>query len=174
MPTLTVVLNSHTVNETDLNPATYGTVTRNTPTTSALTVSLLSNEINKLTVPATVTILAGATSATFPVTVVNDEQIDGNETATITTSASGFVTGSDSAVVVDDNIPTLSLTLADTTVSEAARRRRDDGHRLDCQPREPATHDPPHQQRHDGRNGSHIRRDRCRPGIREFPDRGRR
>ena len=120
VPTLTVVLNSHTVNETDPNPATYGTVTRNTPTTTALTVSILSNEINKLTVPATVTILAGATSATFPVTVVNDEQIDGNETATITASASGFVTGSDSAVVVDDNIPTLSLTLADTTVSEAA------------------------------------------------------
>ena len=85
-----------------------------------MTVSLLSNEINKLTVPATVTIPAGATSATFPVTVVNDEQIDGNETATITASASGFQSGSDSAVVVDDNVPTLSLTLAETTVSEAA------------------------------------------------------
>ena len=34
VPTLTVVLNSHTVNETDPNPATYGTVTRNTPTTT--------------------------------------------------------------------------------------------------------------------------------------------
>ena len=120
VPTLTLVLNSHTVNETDSNPATYGTVTRNTSTTSALTVSLLSNEINKLTVPATVTIPAGATSATFPVTVVNDQQIDGNETATITASASGFLTGSDSAVVVDDNVPSLSLTLADQTVSEAA------------------------------------------------------
>ena len=120
VPTLTVVLNSHTVNETDANPATYGTVTRNTPTTTALTVSLLSNEINKLTVPATVTIPAGASSATFPVTVVNDQQIDGNETATITASSSGFQAGSDSAVVVDDNIPTLSLTLAETTISEAA------------------------------------------------------
>ena len=28
VPALTVVLNSHTVNETDTNPATYGTVTR--------------------------------------------------------------------------------------------------------------------------------------------------
>ena len=174
VPTLTVVLNSHTVNETDPNPATYGTVTRNTPTTTALTVSLLSNEINKLTVPATVTIPAGATSATFPVTVVNDQQIDGNKTATITASASGFLTGSDSAVVVDDNIPTLSLTLADHDRQRGRRRRRDDGHRLDRQPREPADHDHPHQQRHDGRDGSHIRRDRCRAGIRQFPDRGRR
>ncbi len=47
-------------------------------------------------------------------------QIDGNESATITASASGFQNGSDSAIVVDDNVPTLSLTLAQTTVSEAA------------------------------------------------------
>ncbi len=120
VPTLTLALNTHTVNETDPNPAAYGTVTRNTSTSSALTVSLSSAETNKLTVPVTVTIPAGATSATFPVTVVNDGQIDGNETATITASASGFLTGSDSAMVVDDNIPTLTLTLAQTTVSEAA------------------------------------------------------
>jgi hypothetical protein len=120
VPALTVVLNNHTVNETDPNPAATGTVTRNTPTTSALTVSLLSSATSKLTVPATVTIPAGATSATFPVTVVNDHQLDGNKTATITASASSFQSGSDSAVVVDDNVPQLSLSLAQTTVSEAA------------------------------------------------------
>jgi len=120
VPTLSVALNSHTVNETDPNPATFGMVTRNTPTTGALTVSLLSNELTKLTVPATVTIPAGAASATFPVTVINDQQIDGNVTTTITASTTGFVTGSDSAVVVDDNIPALALTLAVQTVSEAA------------------------------------------------------
>ena len=119
-PTLTVVLNSHSVNETDTNPATFGTVTTNDPTDTPLVVSLLSNNINKLTVPITVTIPAGETSATFPVTVVNDGQIDGNETVTITSSASGFQSGSDSAVVVDDNVPALTLSLAQTTVSEAA------------------------------------------------------
>ena len=117
---LTVILNSHTVNETDPTPASYGTITRNTSTTTALTVSLLSNDIQKLTVPATVTIPAGATSVTFPISVVNDRQIDGNETVTITASASGFITGSDRAVVVDNSLPTLHLTLADQTVSEAA------------------------------------------------------
>ena len=120
VPTLTLVLNTHTVNETDTNPAAYGTVTRNTLTTSALTVSLVSNDINKLTVPTTVTIPAGQTSVTFPVTVVNDQQLDGNVTTTITASASGFVNASDSASVIDDNIPALTLTLADQTVSEAA------------------------------------------------------
>ena len=120
VPALTVVLNSQSVNETDTNPATFGTVTRDTPTTSALTVSLLSSDTNKLTVPATVTIPAGQVSVTFPVTVINDAMIDGNESATITASASGFQSASDSATVVDDNVPTLSLTLAQSTVSEAA------------------------------------------------------
>ena len=114
-----MVLNSHLVNETDTNPATIGTVTRDTPTASALTVSLLSSNTKKLTVPATVTIPAGQLSATFPVTVINDATIDGNESATITASASGFQNGSDSATVVDDTVPTLSLTLAQSTVSEA-------------------------------------------------------
>ena len=120
VPALAVVLNSHTVNETDTNPATYGTITRNTPTTSSLTVSLFSSNTSKLTVPSTVTIPAGEDSVTFPVTAIDDGTIDGNESATINASASGFQGGSDSAVVVDNNAPALSLTLAATTVSESA------------------------------------------------------
>ena len=53
-------------------------------------------------------------------TVVNDGTIDGNVTTTITASATGFQNTSDSAVVVDDNVPALTLTLAVSTVSEAA------------------------------------------------------
>ncbi len=120
VPTLTVALASHTVNETDPNPATYATVTSNDPQEGTVTVSIVSSLMNKLMVPATVTIPAGSTSATVPVTVVNDGQIDGNETTTITASASGFQSGSDSALVIDDNVPTLSLALAQSTVSEAA------------------------------------------------------
>ena len=120
VPTLGVTLASNLIDETDVNPATTGTVMRNTPTAAPLVVSLLSNNINKLTVPATVTIPAGQTSATFPVSVIDDNQIDGNTTVTVTAASPGFLTGSDSAVVIDDNIPTLSLTLAQQTVSEAA------------------------------------------------------
>ena len=120
VPTLTVALNSTTIDESETNPATTGTVTCNTSNPSGLTVSLLSSDTEKLTVPATVTIPAGSTSATFPVTVVNDGQIDGDQTVTITAAASGFQSGSDSATVVDDTAPALSLTLAQTTVSEAA------------------------------------------------------
>ena len=120
VPTLALVLNSHSVHETDTNPATFGTITRNTSTNSALTVSLLSNTTNKLTVPASVTIPAGQASVTFPVTVVNDAKIDGNQAATITVAAGGYQTASDNAVVIDDNVPTLGLVLANQTVSESA------------------------------------------------------
>jgi hypothetical protein len=121
VPTLTLALASHSIGEAAANPATIGTVTRNTSTASALVVSLVSNSIDKLTVPASVTIPAGQASVTFPVTVVNDGQIDGNTTVTVNATSAGFVTGADSAVVVDPNVPTLSLALADHTVSEAAQ-----------------------------------------------------
>ena len=120
VPTLTVVLGNHSLNEDSANPAATGTITRNTPTGSALVVSLVSSAINKLTVPTNVTIPAGQASATFPVTVVDDYQIDGNTTATVTAASTGFVSGTDSAIVIDDNIPTLGLSLAQKTVSEAA------------------------------------------------------
>jgi RHS repeat-associated protein len=121
LPTLTLALASHSIDENAANPATTGTITRNTSTTSALVVSLVSNAMNKLTVPASVTIPAGQASVTFPVTVVNDGQIDGSATATITAASAGFGTGSDSAVVSDDNVPALGLTLAQHTVSEKAQ-----------------------------------------------------
>ena len=173
VPALSVVLNSHLVNETDTNPATIGTVTRDTPTASALTVSLLSSNTKKLTVPATVTIPAGQLSATFPVTVINDATIDGNESATITASASGFQNGSDSATVVDDNVPTLSLTLAQSTVSEAGGANATTGTvSIKSPSTEPLTIVLGSSSHRECRHGARIGRDRRRARVREFPDRG--
>jgi hypothetical protein len=120
VPTLTVSLNTHSINENATNPAGMGTVTRNTPTTNPLVVTLISNSTGKLQVPVTVTIPAGQASVSFPLTVVNDQQIDGNSIATITASATGFINGADSATMVDTNLPTITLSLADHTVSESA------------------------------------------------------
>ncbi|HWE97612.1 MAG TPA: CARDB domain-containing protein [Tepidisphaeraceae bacterium] len=116
--TLVLSLSGHTLDENASNPAATGTVTRNTSTAGALVVTLFSNATNKLQVPATVTIPAGQASATFDVTVINDQQIDGDSTATISASAAGFVGGSDSATVLDVNLPSMTLSLADHTVSE--------------------------------------------------------
>jgi hypothetical protein len=88
--------------EVDTTPATYSKVTGNTPTTSALTVSFLSNVTSKLTVQASATIPPGAHSSSFPVTVINFDWIDGNGTAAITASASGLRGRSANASPVDD------------------------------------------------------------------------
>ncbi len=62
-----------------------GTVTRNTADVSrALLVTLISNDTSELTVPTFVTIPAGASSATFTVTAVDDTLLDGTQTATVT------------------------------------------------------------------------------------------
>ncbi|MDB5329637.1 MAG: hypothetical protein JWP03_788, partial [Phycisphaerales bacterium] len=118
LPALTVSLSSHSISESSPNPAATGMVTRNTSTAGALVVKLVSNATNKLQVPATVTIPAGQSSATFDITVLNDQQIDGDAVATISASAADFASGSDAATVLDVNIPTMTLTLTDHTVSE--------------------------------------------------------
>jgi hypothetical protein len=120
VPTLSLTLSSHSLDELAANPAATGTVTRNTPTDSALVVTLLSNSTNKITVPVNVTIPAGQASATFPLTVIDDHQIDGNANATITASVPGFVTGADTAQVIDENVPMLQFVLAQQTISETA------------------------------------------------------
>ena len=71
------------------------TVTRgNTDISAALTVTLSSSDTTEATVPATVTIPANQASATFTVTGVNDTLLDGTQTATITATAAGYVSGS--------------------------------------------------------------------------------
>jgi hypothetical protein len=89
------------------------TVTRSPGTSSALTVALTSSDTTEATVPATVTIPDGSDSATFTVTAVDDGLADGPQTVTITASAIGAVSGSDSLEVLDNElllvgIPSLS------------------------------------------------------------------
>jgi uncharacterized delta-60 repeat protein len=85
--TLTLSLGSPTVSEAAGAHATTGTVTRNTDTTNSLVVTLTSSDPSEATVPATVTIPAGQSSATFDISAVDDAIIDGTQTVTISASA---------------------------------------------------------------------------------------
>ncbi|MFN7561587.1 MAG: M36 family metallopeptidase, partial [Prosthecobacter sp.] len=80
-----------------------GSVSISGTLTTALTVNLSSNQA-KLTVPATVTIAAGATSASFTATAPNDTLAAANVTATITASAAGFTNGSGNTTVIDNDL----------------------------------------------------------------------
>ena len=77
-----------------------GTVTRNMRTSSDLVVTLSSNDTSEATVPATVTILAGETSATFPITAVDDGIADGDQLAVISATAPAFVAGQSEITVL--------------------------------------------------------------------------
>lgn len=71
---------------------------------NALVVNLSSGDPSEVTVPATVTIPAGQTSATFSVASVNDLLTDGAQIATITASAAGFTDGTGTVTVADNDV----------------------------------------------------------------------
>ncbi len=115
--TLTVTASLLTISEN--NGQSTGTVTRsNTDTGSALTVSLASSDTTAATVPNTVTIAAGQSSATFTITGVDDAVIDGSQSVTITASAASYGSGSVALTVTDDDTPRLTLLV--TTSSPTA------------------------------------------------------
>lgn len=90
-----------------LAPATRATVVRNTSTASTLIVNLQSSDTTEATVPASVVIPTGATSAEFPVNTVFDAASDGDQTVTLTASAAGFTPGEDTLIVSDRDLPDL-------------------------------------------------------------------
>lgn len=85
--TLTLGISPATFAENAANPAATGTVTRDGSTAADLVVTLSSADETEATVPATVTILAGQTSATFAVTAVNDAFPDGDKTFNLSANA---------------------------------------------------------------------------------------
>ncbi len=79
--------------------------------TANLTVNLSSGDPTEATVPASVVIPAGQTTATFPVTILNDGLLDGSQTVIITASATGYPARTATLTVNDDETATLTLSL---------------------------------------------------------------
>ncbi len=114
-PTLTVNITAEQVSEGN---TIQGTVTRNTATTEPLTVTLVNSENAQITVPVTVTIPVGANSATFNITAVDDTLIELPKNYTIIASAAGFLSGSDSLAIIDNDGVNLTLTLDTNNINE--------------------------------------------------------
>ena len=118
VPTLTVQITPPSISEDAGTVSSSITVTRNTDTTNALAITLSSNDASEATVPATLTIPAGQDSATADLEAVDDAIVDGTQTVTITATTTGFITGIGTVEVTDDDMPTLTLTIADPSISE--------------------------------------------------------
>jgi hypothetical protein len=92
------------------------TVTRTGSDDQAVTVALSTNTPNKIYVPATVMIPAGAASAAFSVQAINDDEIEGTQSYAFTAAAQGLVSAVADVTVTDSNVPNLTLSLTQTTL----------------------------------------------------------
>ncbi|MCR9200361.1 MAG: hypothetical protein NXI04_17135 [Planctomycetaceae bacterium] len=93
-------------------------ISRNTQTSGPLTVQLSSSDSTEVSLPDSVTIAAGQSSASVTVTGQSDGVVDGNVTVDITASAVDFASGQDDVLVVDVDTPMLTITASPTAVSE--------------------------------------------------------
>ena len=117
---LSVAIAAASIGEADGTGATTAIVTRNTDTTNALTVSLMSDDQSEAVVPPNVTIAAGQTSsAPFDLDAVDDAIVDGTKTVTITASATGYTDGTDTVDVTDDDVAALTVSIAAASVGES-------------------------------------------------------
>ncbi|HUY92990.1 MAG TPA: choice-of-anchor L domain-containing protein [Pirellulales bacterium] len=105
LPALGVTIDSpKSIAENSATPI-EATITLNTPPLDHdLTVNVQSLNPGAAATPAVVTIPAGQTSATFPITAVDNNVINpgGKQTAVILATAAGYLGGSDTLTVLDD------------------------------------------------------------------------
>jgi uncharacterized repeat protein (TIGR01451 family) len=88
-----------------------GTVQVSAVPAANIVVSLSSSDTTEIQVPASVTIPSGQTSAVFTAIVVDDNQIDGSQTATVTAHVQNWTDGSATITVLDNESLNLTVTL---------------------------------------------------------------
>ncbi len=91
-------------------------VSRTGSTAAALNVALTSLDVTEATVPATVTIPAGASRATFFINTVQDQAFDLKQVVQLVASATGY-TSANNTLDVEDN-PALTLLVPSAPISE--------------------------------------------------------
>lgn len=94
------------------------TVTRNGSRAAALTVALNSTDTGELAVPTSLVIPVGASSVNFNASAVADGAFDGTQPATVSAAAAGFTGASATLLVLDADVPHLTLTLATNRITE--------------------------------------------------------
>ena len=84
------------------------TVTRNSSLDQGLDVNLTSSDTSEASIPGSVTLAAGQSSATFVVTGVNDNIADGDQLVTFLAEAAGFNAGTTQLEVIDAGVERLT------------------------------------------------------------------
>ena len=100
---LTLTLDQTSFSEALGTPSTTATVSR-LDASGILTVTLESSDESEATVPATVVIPDAQKSVSFSIRAVDDTEVDGTQTVTLTASASGYESDTATISVTDDDI----------------------------------------------------------------------
>ena len=108
-PLLSLALAPNPVAESAGSGASTGTVTVSSAPAINLTVNLSSANTAAVTVPATITILAGQTSATFPIGVLPNPASYDNQSSLITASADNHTSGTATMVVANADKRTMTV-----------------------------------------------------------------
>ena len=111
---LSLTVGTASLKETGSPTTTPLTVSRTGPTTAALTVTLSSSDTTEATLPGSVTIPAGSSSAQVTVTAAADNLIDGNQVVTLSAAATGLTTGTTTVTVADTTVPSFSTSTVNT------------------------------------------------------------
>lgn len=93
-------------------------LTRSGSTTNELVVTLAPSLTGQLNIPATVTIPANQSSIAFNISPINNSTLDGTRTVDITASAAGHSGAMKSILILDDEIPSLTVTLSKNPATE--------------------------------------------------------
>lgn len=83
--------------------ATLATVTRSGDTSTALVVNLVSGDTSAVSVPQTVSIPVGQSSASFPLDIVDDSLIKQSREVDVVAWAEGYMEGIDAVTIIDND-----------------------------------------------------------------------
>jgi hypothetical protein len=107
-PTLSLSLASSTISKSN---STIATISRNTPPTNAVTVTLASSPSGIVSIPTSVVLPLNQSSNTFTVSGIMDNQQTGTQQAAVNASATGFNPASAALSVSDIYLPDLVPTV---------------------------------------------------------------
>ena len=114
-PSLTVEVNTPSVTEGN---STTLLITRNPVTDFNLAVSLSSSDFGELSFTNTAVIPSNQASVVVSLDAVHDTDLEGDNTSIISASAPGHIGDTANLLIVDDDIPALTLSISPGNISE--------------------------------------------------------
>ena len=109
LPTLTVSLPINAL-ETDGTLTNAGSFTISAPFEENIQITVTSSDQSEVLSPGTLVLPAGQTNATFNLPVVDDVIYDPNQAVTITANCTNGLSGAAQMVVLDNELPNLTIT----------------------------------------------------------------